>query len=608
MVQAAGGFSLLLRSLGLRQGLYKPEPSSYARHAPALQSKLAVPESISAGGPHPNANLGNNYQVQAVGNYAGPGSQLNSASGDCSVKPYNAPDMSGLTFPPFDPARANVYRYRQQQSVNLGSWFVHEQWMTPSVFECASGSQVSELDIASGWGSPESARAVLERHWDTFVTASDFQYLAGIGINTVRIPIGYWTLGPAFCQGTPFEPVADVYQNAWSRVVNAINMASDAGIGVLVDLHGAPGSQNGQPHSGISDGNVGLFGNDWYINKTINVLTSLTQQLENVTNVVGIQILNEPQNVDSLPDFYSQAICAMRQVSPTAQSFPFYIHDGFNLDQYSEFVANRSDFVVQDHHSYFVFTSSDAVEPASQHTKDVQSSVTNSLAAASDRQRRNLVVDEFSCALTAQSLAEEEDPDGARRAFCEGQMELYQNETAGWAFWAYNTEDCDNDAGWCFKAAVGKSLPSSFFSYGKGPVADPSRLPALSDMVADMYAPTHEDMAAALQPGGPTPEVGVFPREKPLGRRDDAEQFPLDPSQRSVSKGYSDGFLTAKIFALYGLSKLGFTGQYINDSIAKLGHEVIAPGTEHFYQQWFMEGLADGEALIASSVNSAPTL
>ena len=175
--------------------------------------------------------------------------------------------------------------------------------MTPSLFGCAAGDQISELDIASGWGSPDAARSLLERHWDTFVNDSDFQYLSSIGINTVRLPIGYWSLGPSFCQGTPFEPFSDVYQNSWSRVVRAINSAAEAGIGVLVDLHGAPGSQNGQPHSGISDGNVGLFDNDWHINKTMSVLTFLVQELVNVTNVVGIQILNEPQNVASLPDF-----------------------------------------------------------------------------------------------------------------------------------------------------------------------------------------------------------------------------------------------------------------------------------------------------------------
>jgi glucan 1,3-beta-glucosidase len=181
--------------------------------------------------------------------------------------------------------------------------FVHESWMTPSLFACASGSKVSELDIASGWGSIANARAVLERHWDTFVDQSDFEYLASIGINTVRLPIGYWSLGPYYCRNTPFAEVADVYQNSWTRVIHAINMASHCGIGVLIDLHGAVGSQNGQPHSGISDGGTNLFSDPTNMDKTIEVLGFLMQQLVSVNNVVGIQILNEPQNVPELPDF-----------------------------------------------------------------------------------------------------------------------------------------------------------------------------------------------------------------------------------------------------------------------------------------------------------------
>jgi glucan 1,3-beta-glucosidase len=125
----------------------------------------------------------------------------------------------------------------------------------------------------------------------------------------------------------------------------------------------------------------------------------------------------------------------MRQISPTATSFPLYLHDGFDLERFSHYVAGRTDFVVQDHHSYFVYTSSDAAEPASQHTGDVESAVSSSLSNASVQQHRNLVVDEWSCALTAESLSREADPNQARKAFCTGQMNVYANTTAGWGFW-----------------------------------------------------------------------------------------------------------------------------------------------------------------------------
>ena len=184
--------------------------------------------------------------------------------------------------------------------------------MTPSLFACAAGQQLSEIDIASGWGSLDGARSVLERHWDTFVNETDFQYMASIGINTVRLPIGYWNLGPDFVQGTPYADVADVYQNSWPRIIRTINLAGSVGIGVLVDLHGAPGSQNGQQHSGVSDGIAQLFDNPMYVNQTIDVLTYLMQQLAYVTNVVGIQLLNEPQNVDSLPEFCTSQLSSLR--------------------------------------------------------------------------------------------------------------------------------------------------------------------------------------------------------------------------------------------------------------------------------------------------------
>lgn len=175
--------------------------------------------------------------------------------------------------------------------------------MTPSVFTCASNPQIAEIDIAFGYNSTLNARSVLERHWDTFVNQSDFDYLASLGINTVRLPIGYWSLGPTFCEGTPFNNVAEVYTNAWGRVVNAINMAASSGLGVLVDLHGAVGSQNGQPHSGISNGKTQLFSSESNMNATIAVLSFLVEQLCEVTNVVGIQLLNEPEDDPGLPAF-----------------------------------------------------------------------------------------------------------------------------------------------------------------------------------------------------------------------------------------------------------------------------------------------------------------
>lgn len=76
---------------------------------------------------------------------------------------------------------------------------------------------------------------------------------------------------------------------------------------VLPFLPVAPGSQNGNYHAGTSDGIVGLFSSPTYIAQTIQILTFLTEQFAEVTNVVGIQLLNEPKNVGVITNFCEPA-------------------------------------------------------------------------------------------------------------------------------------------------------------------------------------------------------------------------------------------------------------------------------------------------------------
>ncbi|KAG6919916.1 hypothetical protein DXG01_013265 [Tephrocybe rancida] len=587
----------------LTQGSYKPTPMTYA----VAGNTSKTPSSYAANGP-PRAQV-----LLQTSEGAPPLSKLSQDQDECYVEPYSPQPIEKQAFPPYDPEMAMLYRYRQQQSVNLGSWFVHEDWMTPSLLKCASGKKLSELDIASGWGSKKFARSLLEHHWDTFITKSDFKYLASIGINTVRLPVGYWNLGPAFCKDTPFAEVAEVYENCWPRIKRAVIEAGECGLGVLVDLHGAVGSQNGQPHSGISDGASDMFAKPEFTDMTIAVLEYLMSDFADVSNVVGIQLLNEPKNVPELPNVYTRMIAAMRNVSTPAAnsaSFPLYIHDGFDLERFDAFGSNRTDFIVQDHHSYFVFTPSDQNEPASQHTSDVKGPIFKSFADASSKERRNLVIDEWSCALTPESIAHEADKDQARRDFGKGQMDMYSATAAGWSFWSYFKEDCENDLGWCFKAAVGKSLPETFFPYENTP-KDPRRVKEITSSIANMTAPSASEILKSQATNDPATDASidknahtrrfVLLQEGALRRQDrfDAvhrrhqsgdEQF--TPAQQSTVKGYTDGFNAAKKFASGSqIGKLGFIGQFVADNMPK----DLQAGTEQNYRDGFGQGLMEGQ-------------
>lgn len=110
-------FSAFLQTLGLTQGTYKPTPVTVGHTGINVTSTQSVELSFSSPGA-PGTAFGNNFLAKPdfsaqIMDYAGP---------SCYVAPYDSLEPFTETFPPFDQTKANIYRYRRQQSVNLGSW------------------------------------------------------------------------------------------------------------------------------------------------------------------------------------------------------------------------------------------------------------------------------------------------------------------------------------------------------------------------------------------------------------------------------------------------------------------------------------------------------
>ena len=60
----------------------------------------------------------------------------------------------------------------------------------------------------------------------------------------VRIPVGYWLFAETADDAPPFVP------GAYKALDNAFKLAAQYGMGVLVDMHAAPASQNGCARKG----------------------------------------------------------------------------------------------------------------------------------------------------------------------------------------------------------------------------------------------------------------------------------------------------------------------------------------------------------------------
>lgn len=62
-------------------------------------------------------------------------------------------------------------------------------------------------------------------------------------------------------------------------------------------------------------------------------------------------------------------------------------------------------------------------------------SLSGQMSPVASEERRNIVIDDFSCTLTGAALFNSSDPIGDRRSFCTGQPESYTNSTPRYSFW-----------------------------------------------------------------------------------------------------------------------------------------------------------------------------
>ncbi|KAH1251074.1 putative glucan 1,3-beta-glucosidase A [Glycine max] len=219
----------------------------------------------------------------------------------------------------------------------------------PSIFKMnvLSGSIIrGEYQITNGY-SPDKATKIMRDHWNTYIIEDDFKFMSENGLNAVRIPVGWWTTQDP----TPPKPFVG---GSLEVLDNAFTWAEKYGIKVIVDLHAAPGSQNGRPHSASRDGY--LEWGDSYISDTVATIDFLAERYSNRSGLVAIELMNEPQgvNLESLKSYYQAGYDAVRKHTSSA-----YVIMSNPLDRDSKVLlsfAGAFSRVVIDVHYYNLFS------------------------------------------------------------------------------------------------------------------------------------------------------------------------------------------------------------------------------------------------------------
>ncbi|KAL5114326.1 hypothetical protein ACEQ8H_007801 [Pleosporales sp. CAS-2024a] len=241
------------------------------------------------------------------------------------------------------------------RGVNVGGWLNLEPFITPSFFENYGSKDgiVDEWTLLTKLG-PGVAQSTMEKHYSSFITKQTFSEIRAAGMDHVRFPFGYWMV-------KIFDNEPYVAQTSWRYLLRGIEYCRQNGLRVNLDLHGAPGSQNGWNHSG-RQGVIGwLNGTDGDVNakRTLEIHHQLSvffaqPRYKNVVTMYGL--VNEPRMVEldtsKVLAWTQKAIDQIRADNITAV---IVFGDGFmGLDNWQGKLQGNQNLVL-DVHQYVIF-------------------------------------------------------------------------------------------------------------------------------------------------------------------------------------------------------------------------------------------------------------
>ncbi|KAI0555596.1 beta-1,6-glucanase [Xylaria curta] len=352
------------------------------------------------------------------------------------------------------------------RGVNFGSWLICEPFFMNNEWTntMGCGSSKSEFDCMRDHYSGNNraaGNAAFQKHWSTYITPATVQSVHDVGLNTIRIPIGYWSYTAIV--DTASEPFAD--GNLMLPYLDAVvQKAADLGIYVIIDLHGAPGGQQQDVFTGQNPNPAGFY-NSYDYGRAEKWLSWMTNRIHTnaAYKTVGmIEVLNEPvsqhdangrypapgQVPSMIQTYYPGALAAVRSAeSALGISNDKKLHVQFMSSKWSSGDPRSNSAVAADSltgfddHNYIGFGVSD-------------NSNKNTLMQSACRDSR--VVSGESFEITGEwSMTSGVDWKDAAffKQFWTAQQQLYEKPgMSGWIYWTWKTEL--NDPRWTYSYAT----------------------------------------------------------------------------------------------------------------------------------------------------------
>jgi subtilase family serine protease len=263
-----------------------------------------------------SATAGKWYRVRAIKEYNGSLTDFTS---------WSRPQLYLTTGTGFVKASGTVLKDRDGSGnelvlsgYNLGNYLLTEDWMTGFGFgdNPAIADEWTIRDILAARFGTAQTENLFRNFENAYLNDFDFDLLARANVTMVRLPIYYRNLmddNSNFILNTQGQ----IDFSQLDRVVDAM---ADRGIYTLLDLHGAPGSQSAESHTGRKGFNK-LFeaspAGETYRTRTETLWKEIAEHYKNNTWVLGYDLLNEPVGAPTptvLADLYDRLYDAIRLI------------------------------------------------------------------------------------------------------------------------------------------------------------------------------------------------------------------------------------------------------------------------------------------------------
>lgn len=209
---------------------------------------------------------------------------------------------------------------------NTGNWLMIEFWMLgisgkPGV----PGDQYDlEQTLTRRFGREEDDR-LMDVYRSSWMTERDWRNIQSYGFNLVRVPFNYRLLEDD-------ERPKQLRKDAWQWLDKAVDEAEKHGLYVILDLHGAQGSQSVYDHTGRSGQNK-LWTDPANQERMAWLWTQVAKRYRTRSAVVAYDTLNEPYG-GTKPQILAQfekTYKAIRSVDPDKLIFAHGHTDNFDF-------------------------------------------------------------------------------------------------------------------------------------------------------------------------------------------------------------------------------------------------------------------------------------